>query len=1389
MRYTATLLIACIARTLCYSQPPADFSHFNMANTPSVFTSNNFKTIAIDRFGSVWAGTQYGGLYIFSGATSTWSKSSLLSNVFINDIKADPKGGVWVAQSGIMGASASEGNRQGAVSFFADETFSSIADYGVDAIGLGGLNSRNVRAIWVDTATVNKGELGLPRVWATQATFLTNSNTTAGGIAMGTNPAGSWKFNKIKKGLQIFPNTNIQSTGTPSCDAIGGNRHEVWISVRTNYGGSDILRFDPKNGNFLGGYDETGAYNNKRRIYKDVQPNYTSSETKDILQPGFRLNAIHFDGEGRKWLGMANTGLVVVEGSVWTKPNLSNLLADGYSINNNAIAEDEEGNVFFGTTAGILMYKAGENVYLSSSYQLITINNGLPSNNVTGVCADTKNQRILITTDAGISFWNRKKPVSVNLEWDFSFPRLATKPRGVVGDGVSRVYMKIKKANENLPDIKNVELFIKDYNNAQANIRGKLKRATVLDRYSEEASTNTSAEVSRTDASSEKEFWFWYVAPDDFSNTADGIYSNEPERRDSIKIRVTYANDTKDSSYYGMRISRPPLLLVHGLASGPSTYDLCHPDNIAPYITNPKFKYCKALTMDGKGLFKDNAARLLSGDGADQDAKDNSLQGNLEEMHIRGFAANQVDYVCHSMGGIMLRGAYGWYNDKFMANGNYRYNNYGKGFVHKAITVNTPHNSSPVADLVHDFTPSLNQYQRGLLTYVYRTNPKIQIPFDFVQPDPATVNQNEMPFEFRPSDAVSNLQVRVKTGGINLPQTNLKHHLIAGDVDISQATISELEKFNFFAKIVSMLLENYRHEYSAEKVGVDINFDENVTELQRMIYFFNLYSSKLDYPNFTQDGDLIVPLGSQLIRQSTGLSHISLFKNLPGTVASANHIEMLPRDDVGKKIFDLLNEPVNNNPHFADILPANSDPEPEGVFGSASLKQSLSAPTQHAPNISVSYDTTKVRIISPTTNGSSFADSALTVQFRLKDTVGLAYLKLDFQETTKYRRNRNSLQQISLTVKPSYTGTQTVYLAVVYDKPNGVEYHIDTIHLLVENKAVLQDFRIVEDEATVVEGIPFFPTYEVQFNDHWIPLPNGLADVQVTIDSAQVSTYDPIKKQFVGTSKGAAVATVTYKGFEDEIVLNVLPSRASACTNTTIAAGSFKNPTIWSKGIIPDICDSVTIAHAVTVDTSIQISSLRINSGAALTLSNAQIQLKLGSNDEGQLMLNNFGSLNISNGTISIHGRLKHNANSTFNMTGGTLILDGNTGITETAVLDGLPIFEAAPNMQNFAFTGGTLQIVDPALGSSSQTISCSYDFGANSTLILGNGKSTTVSNNTSGFGGTLFPNKIGKLIIDAAIRTGNRQFITKKPLTVKGTLQVKSGSGLTQEAALRVEP
>ena len=1326
------------------------FQVFN-TNTTITFTGNNFKTIAIAKDGDIWAGTQYQGLYKYNHLIYTWEKCPDLTNVLINDIKADKQGGIWVGQSGITGQSGGGSNIAGGINYFPGPFFAPNNFY-TFATG-GGLTTRNVRSVWIDSTRVNV-QANLPRVWAAQASFITSGNATAGGISGGLNSTIDY-FTKVTNGLQVFPYVSTFAAGKPSADAIAGNKEEVWVAVRTNFGRSQILRYHPLNikGTFLGAYDNTNT---------------------PALSASFRANALYFDSEGRQWIGLNSGGLIVKTGVVWKTVNMPDILPPGTAVNSNAIAGDDEGNIYIGTSNGLLVYEGGA-LDVSTSYTKYTMTDGLPSNNITGIAVDNVNSRILLATDNGVVFWKKNRIINVKLVWDNSFPVVGQKPKGVVADGVSRLYIKVKRGNDTIPVFKKVEVIINDYTNNAATLRGRVKKADTLnvDSYSNEANSGTLIETSRTDSTQKGDYWFWYVSPEDFCLNELSNNANAPERKDTVKVRVTYNNDTKDSVNLLVRIVRPPMVMVHGLASSPAAWDVVKYNATTPLLQSDLFKHKHALQQDGRGSFIQNVILLLGGDiGVGEGVNRlNTLQGNIEEIRKMGFAANQVDFVCHSMGGSVGRSMLRWRSDKYYADGNYKYNNYGKGFMHKMILVNSPNHGSPIPDATQEFLPQAPAPVNFILENWYNTRFNDQMPWDFLAPDyqGGTV-------KFGTTPAVKNLQVSPSKGGVRQQATDVKYHMIVGDVDwISSSTASALASADQFVELFNNVLTIARDILPPPAKNILTGFLA-LGKTARAFTFLEWYSQSKNFPNFLGDGDLIVPLGSQTARQSINELHITKFNNSPGEIMDAWHSGILSRVDVGKRIMDLINTKRSSS-FFANQIPPNLDPDPTPRPSGALL------------STAVVYDTSKIVIRLPARNSNTNSDSIISVRLRLKDTAGLAYIRINFQGTDTFNFGKNAEQQFTLKAGKFFTGRQTLWAMAIYDKPDGTKYFIDTIGLHVSNLATLQGFRVNTKQAEITAGIPYSPSLSVQYSNQWMQLANNNSEISVSFDVPGIITYDVATASFNAVKEGFAQAIILYKGFADTIGLTGALPLFSNCINKTITSGNFKNPAIWSKGLIPYNCDSVVIqqGHTITADTSVKIFSLRINTGGILNLNNSLVKIQLGEKDQATNLIDNYGTLNISNGSFVINGRLKLNAGSTFNMTGGSVILNSNTGDAFTSLPNGNSIFEAAASMATFNFSGGTVQITDPPLGAASQSINCPYDFGVNSTVVLGNGSSTTASKNTDGFGGHLFPNKIGRLIINATTKNGNRQFINKKALNVKGNLEVRNGSSLILQAPITV--
>lgn len=1101
--YTAFYVFLLFISIRLPAQSVADFTNYNTANTP-VFSSNTFRAIAVGKDGYIWAGTQYQGLYRFNPKTETWVKSDELTNVFINDIKSDADGGIWIGQSGIQGSQGGGSNIAGGINYFPSSgSFLSMSFYSVTPGG--GLTTRNVRSLWIDT--MRSGVR--PKVWAAQATFITSGNTSRGGIGVGLNATTDY-FSKVTGGLEV--------SAHPSCLSVGGNNNEILVMVLQNYGKSQFLSYSPEGqGAFRKAYDYTNV---------------------PALAPGFRTNVIYSDLEGRMWIGMQNGGILVKVNDSWLKPDLPAIA--GAVVNNNAITGDDDGNVYIGTSAGLLVFKGGDPMD-SLSYELYTSEEGLPSNDVTGITVDTLHKRVVLATTGGVSFWKPERKVKVELAWDHSFPAQEMKPRGVAADGVSRLYLKIKKESSEGAPIKEVRVSLHEYTLTERTTRGKLKIATELDAYSEEASSGTETEVNRTDSAADGFFYFWYVSPEDFSNEMNGPYSKMSERKDVLKILLVYDDDTKDSTLYDMKVVRPPLLLVHGLASGPSTWDNLYTDegHLQPVLgKNPIFRHSRALTMDGRGAFIENAARLLSGDLGDADGKLNSLQGNIEDIRRKGYAANQVDYLCHSMGGIMIRGAAGWFPGKFRANGDYLYNNYGAGFVHKLIFVNTPHNSSPIADAVEEFVPQLPDYLNRLLTYAYKHDPTMQMPFDFFQPKDQS---NEDAYTFKASDAVRDLQISDQAGGKNLPFTgNIKNHLIIGDVDMTTAALDGLVdslflEYPYLKTLINVLLQVARDRNEDKREELTMMFDENYSPRQRMLLWWNLYSASKGFPGFMADGDLIVPLASETARQPGNSPNITKFLNSPGSSYNASHVTILARWDVGKRILDLLNDRVNDNPLFGDIVPANNDAEPTRRIARRTAVTSMTV-TNETAGVSTHYGTDKIEIdASLKTISEVFSGNILTVKFKVKDTEGLAYIDVYFQGEDSFRLNKSAVQEIALQVSPVYTGRQPLFVRAVYDVNGGVEHHIDTLFVTVTNRAAPSGFRITAEEVQASGKLPYTPQYEVMYDGKWVKLLPGDPDITITLSTEDNVVYDPADYSFKPLNDGFTQAIFSYKGFKDTV--------------------------------------------------------------------------------------------------------------------------------------------------------------------------------------------------------------------------------------------------------------
>jgi len=306
---------------------------------------------------------------------------------------------------------------------------------------------------------------------------------------------------------------------------------------------------------------------------------------------------------------------------------------------------------------------------------------------------------------------------------------------------------------------------------------GRVKVATQTATYSLEA--NDIASITDIDNTPNKSnYIFWYVAPDDFAG-ADPDDLKNSYRFVTATFTVNYDNSLTETFTKKIQIVRPPLALVHGLGGDPSAWNnftFTSPNSglHIQYLSSNNYLFHEvfAIPILPNASFNTNAFGLVVP--SISQPLSNTLQGVIKKMRDQGYAANKVDYVAHSMGGNVIRQTVNLFSDAFKATGAYAsspYKNYEKGFVHKIITLNTPNNGSPLADLVTQNTPYLSWGKRQVLAGLYKVSSSILS--GYLHP----VSSYD---QFEATDALKDLEVG--DPGIDMESTNIPSHLIAGDV-------------------------------------------------------------------------------------------------------------------------------------------------------------------------------------------------------------------------------------------------------------------------------------------------------------------------------------------------------------------------------------------------------------------------------------------------------------------------------------------------------------------------------------------------------------------------------------------------------------------------------
>ncbi len=434
-----------------HSQTPEslDFG-FTTYNVNTAFT-----TIALDSINNrVWAGTNQNGVFnieiggetippIFSTFTGSAADGPDLSNIRITSMAGDGLGNIWIGHQGTSFNGIQGGlekiNGTAISHYSADRNFIGISFYERE-----GLATRRLTSVTVDKNN---------KVWVAQKYHDLTVTGTGGGYYL-TPGALSYK----SANAQIFTTKGgwfpgllngqpaelpypawtknpppVRNAQSRTMDAISVDNSQVWVGVR-----GYSIRDDDDTDRTDDTHYENNLYVEPRVLVYDLNanfmnlgsvPTYRGFSYEDMrFPPGGIINGICASNSSENsgnnnnkgtWVTNSFTGrgFSVYNGNSWTymDPNnveVQKIIPSGTRFNANAMWKNEYGNVFMGTTNGLLVYDGRNPINEAASYTLysktdiipgspyVVIDSNMSSNNIKGGVSNKGEQ--WIATDNGI---------------------------------------------------------------------------------------------------------------------------------------------------------------------------------------------------------------------------------------------------------------------------------------------------------------------------------------------------------------------------------------------------------------------------------------------------------------------------------------------------------------------------------------------------------------------------------------------------------------------------------------------------------------------------------------------------------------------------------------------------------------------------------------------------------------------------------------------------------------------------------------------------------------------------------------------------------------------------------------------------------------------------
>ncbi|MES2777326.1 MAG: T9SS type A sorting domain-containing protein [Bacteroidota bacterium] len=314
-------------------------------------------------------------------------------------------------------------------------------------------------------------------------------------------------------------------------------------------------------------------------------------------------------------------------------------------------------------------------------------------------------------------------------------------------------------------------------------------------------------------------------------------------------------------------------------------------------------------------------------------------------------------------------------------------------------------------------------------------------------------------------------------------------------------------------------------------------------------------------------------------------------------------------------------------------------------------------------------------------------------------------------------------------------------------------------------------------------------TIQLNDNDNFGTTPDAVK--RVAFQTSLVSAYNSVGQASLDYTGIRSATVQTLLGYHAlGISAGSIPLLFTGSAGTNNWGDAFN----WSNNLLPANTDEVIIDGNRTINLASGpgnyfAKNLTIRPGSTINslLSNS---LTVGPPAANNAFLRVYGNFNMTNGTITVKGNaalaMGHRNNSSFLMSGGNLIIDGNNGgNTATSVTAFTPMLQIG----NGSFsdpvingTGGTVTIVDPNAASTSKANAVEI-YGSNSPGFMANLAGTSfrfgdgISTDACQAQGFVFQTSdgsvnlpLGQVIVDTRTDANGNRFVSSADLMYRAS-------------------